>query len=271
MKKDSLLKHSVLIVLSLIWLSPIYLLIVNAFANVETWESNFDWSIKGWNPVENFQQAWTVADLAPGLKSNFFYGILGAGFSVFFASLAAFSIVALNPKNKSLWFWVIYAVNLVPYQMLLLPLFESFAATGLYDTRWGLLLVYVAIAIPFAFFLSRNHMLSISREVVEASQLDGANKMQTYFKIFLPLSWSALGAAFLFQFTWIWNDLVFGLTLTTSAEIRPLMSTISTLVGQYQNIKMPIVLCATLIASLPTAFLYIVGQRLFVAGLKAGS
>lgn len=71
MKKDSLLKHSILIVLSLIWLSPIYLLIVNAFANVETWESNFDWSIKGWNPVENFQQAWTVADLAPGLKSNF--------------------------------------------------------------------------------------------------------------------------------------------------------------------------------------------------------
>lgn len=114
-------------------------------------------------------------------------------------------------------------------------------------------------------------MLSISKEVVEASQLDGANKIQTYFKIFLPLSWSALGAAFLFQFTWIWNDLVFGLTLTTSAEIRPLMSTISTLVGQYQNIKMPIVLCATLIASLPTAFLYIVGQKLFVAGLKAGS
>jgi multiple sugar transport system permease protein len=271
MKKDSLLKHSILIILSLIWLSPIYLLIVNAFANVDTWESNFDWSIKGWEPIQNFQQAWTVADLSPGLKSNFFYGILGAGLSVFFASLAAFSIVALNPKNKTLWFWVIYAVNLVPYQMLLLPLFESFAATGLYDTRWGLLTVYIAIAIPFAFFLSRNHMLSISKEVVEASQLDGASKIQTYFKIFLPLSWSALGAAFLFQFTWIWNDLVFGLTLTTSAEIRPLMTTIAGLVGQYQSIKMPIVLCATLIASLPTAFLYIVGQRLFVAGLKAGS
>jgi multiple sugar transport system permease protein len=271
MRKNSLTKHSVLVMLSLLWLSPIYLLIVNAFANVETWESNFDWSLKGWDPIANFKLAWTVAELFPGLKSNFFYGIFGAGCAVLFASFAAFAIVALHPKNKTLWFWLIYAVNLVPYQMLLLPLFESFASTGLYDTRWGLLLVYVGIAIPFAFFLSRNHMLSIPKDIVEASQLDGASKMQTYFRIFLPLSWSALGAAFLFQFTWIWNDLVFGLTLTTSAEVRPLMSTIAALVGQYQSIKMPVVLCATLIASLPTAILYIVGQKLFVAGLKAGS
>lgn len=271
MKRNSVGRHILLIFLALGWVIPLYLLVLNAFADLKRWKGIFDWSFKGWNPIENFKLAWEAATLSPGLKSNLFYGIFGAGLSVFFASLAAFAIVALNPKRRSLWFWMIYGANLVPYQMLLLPLFESFAKTGLYDTRWGLLLVYVGVAIPFAFFLGRNHMLSIPKELLEASKLDGASKFQIYSRIFLPLSLPALGAAFLFQFTWIWNDLVFGLTLTTSDEIRPLMSTLSTLQGMYGNVPTPVILSANFIASLPTAFLYIVGQRLFVAGLKAGS
>ncbi len=114
-------------------------------------------------------------------------------------------------------------------------------------------------------------MLSIPQEVLEAARLDGANKFRIYRSIYLPLSLSALGAAFLFQFTWIWNDLAFGLTLTTSEEVRPLMSTLSTLLGMYGNTPMPVILSANFIASLPTAILFIVAQRLFVAGLRAGN
>jgi len=271
LKKDTWRRHTFLVLLSLGWLFPLYLLVLNAFANLDRWDADFDWRFKGWEPMENIKIAWEAATLTPGLKSNAFYGILGAGLSVIFASFAAFAIVALNPRFKQTWFWVIYGVNLVPYQMLLLPLFESFASTGLYDTRWGLLLVYIGVAVPFAFFLSRNHMLSIPHELLEAAKLDGANKFKIYSRIFFPLSLPALGAAFLFQFTWIWNDLVFGLTLTTSEEIRPLMSTLSTLVGMYGNTPMPIILSANFIASMPTAILFIIGQRLFVAGLRAGS
>ena len=271
MKTNTFLRHTILVALSLGWLFPLYLLVINAFADLKRWDADFDWRFKGWKPMENLKLGWEAATLTPGLKSNLFYGVLGAGISVLLASLAAFAIVALNPKRKALWFWLIYGVNLVPFQMLLLPLFEIFASTGLYDTRWGLLLVYVGVAIPFAFFLSRNHMLSIPQEVLEAARLDGANKFRIYRSIYLPLSLSALGAAFLFQFTWIWNDLAFGLTLTTSEEVRPLMSTLSTLLGMYGNTPMPVILSANFIASLPTAILFIVAQRLFVAGLRAGN
>jgi multiple sugar transport system permease protein len=265
------LRHFILIIFSLIWLSPIYLLLVNAVADTKKYDNNFNWNFKGFHPLANIKAGWAAADLTPGLISNAIYGVVGGGLAILFASLASYAVVALNPKKKQVWFWLIYGVNLVPFQMLLLPLFDIFSFTGLYDTRWGLLLVYTGIAIPFAFFLSRNHMLSIPKEIVESARLDGASKLQTFSKIFLPLSKSALGAAFLFQFTWIWNDLVFGLTLTVSPEVRPLMATLSTLVGQYSTLKLPIVLSVTLIASLPTAFLYIVGQRLFVSGLKAAS
>lgn len=264
-------RHIFLSVFAVIWLSPIYLMFVNAFADTKDYVANFDWAFKGFEPVENFKAAWDAADLTPGLISNSIYGVFGAGFSVALAALAAYAVVALNPKAKQGWFWIIYGVNLVPIPMLLLPMFDLYARTGLYDTRVGLLLIYMGIAIPFAFFLSRNHMLSISKEIVEAARIDGASKARVFTQIFLPLSWPALGAAFLFQFTWIWNDLLFGLTLTVSPEVRPLMATLSTLVGQYSTLKLPVVLCATIIASLPTAFLYLVAQRLFITGLKAGS
>jgi len=131
--------------------------------------------------------------------------------------------------------------------------------------------VYIGIAIPFAFFLARNHMLSIPYEIVEASRLDGASSFRIFFQIFLPLSWPALGAAFIFQFTWIWNDLLFGLTLTRSPEVRPLMTTLVTLVGQYQTISAPIVLTTTLITSIPVMILFLATQKLFIRALRAGS
>lgn len=271
MKSGKSGRYIFLTIFSIIWLSPIYLLIINSLANTENYMDNFDWSYKGFEPIANFKTAWSVAELTPGLISNAIYGVFGAGLSVLLAALAAYSIVALNPKARQGWFWLIYGVNLVPLPMLLLPMFDIFARTGLYDTRIGMLMVYVGIAIPFAFFLSRNHMLSISKEILEAAQIDGASKLMVFTKIFLPLSWSALGAAFLFQFTWIWNDLLLGLTLTVSSDVRPLMATLSTLVGQYSTLKLPIVLCVTLIASLPTALLYIVCQRLFITGLKPGN
>lgn len=264
-------RHTILIILAIIWMAPVYLLLVNAFSDVEKYNANFSWVPKGFTPIENFRAAWQVADLAPGIISNLIYAIGGGGLAVLFAALAAFAVVILQPKYPMFWFWVIYGVNLIPFQMFLTPMFRMTAAFGLYDTRTGLTIVYIGIAIPFAFFLARNHMLSIPFEIVEASRLDGASSIRIFRQIFLPLSWPALGAAFIFQFTWIWNDLLFGLTLTRSPEVRPLMTTLVTLVGQYQTITAPIVLTTTLIASLPTMVLFLAAQKLFIQALKSGS
>ncbi len=264
-------RHSVLIFLSIIWMLPVYLLLVNAFSDVAKYNATFSWVPKGFTPIQNFQAAWKVADLTPGLISNIIYAGGGGAIAVLFAALAAFSIIILQPKYPMMWFWIIYGVNLIPFQMFLTPLFRMSASLGLYDTRLWLTIVYIGIAIPFAFFLARNHMLSIPYEIVEASRLDGASSFRIFFQIFLPLSWPALGAAFIFQFTWIWNDLLFGLTLTRSPEVRPLMTTLVTLVGQYQSIPAPVVLTTTLITSIPVMILFLAAQKLFVQALRSGS
>jgi methylglyoxal synthase len=94
---------------------------------------------------------------------------------------------------------------------------------GLYDTFLGMILFYIAICIPFCTFIFRNYFLTLPGEVLEAAKLDGCSNLKAYWKIFMPLSKPAIAVLLLFQFTWVWNDLMFGMVLTRSTEVRPIM------------------------------------------------
>jgi multiple sugar transport system permease protein len=133
----------------------------------------------------------------------------------------------------------------------------------------GLLLFYTAITIPFAVFVIRNHFSSISYELAEAARLDGASALRIFGQIYAPLSLNAFATVFILQFTWIWNDLLFGLTLSRSADVRPIMTALAGLQGQYASASVPVVLAGSLIVSIPTFVLFFAVQRVFVRGLGA--
>jgi multiple sugar transport system permease protein len=129
----------------------------------------------------------------------------------------------------------------------------------------------VALAVPFAFFVNRNFMITVPKEIAESAQLDGASWFRMFVSIHLPLARSALLAAFIFQFTWIWNDLLFGITLSLSPNVRPVMATLADLNGSYSTVGPPVVLAGALVASVPTVALFFVFQRFFVNSLKLTS
>jgi multiple sugar transport system permease protein len=166
---------------------------------------------------------------------------------------------------------LLYAGTVFPFQMYLAPLYGLYVNRGLYDTRWGLLIFYTAIAIPFAIFVIRNHFTSIPTDITEAARLDGAGPLRIFYQMFVPLSLNAFVTVFILQFTWIWNDLLFGLTLSRSAEIRPIMTALAGLQGQYASASVPTVLAGALIVSVPTFILFFTVQRVFVQGLSVTS
>jgi multiple sugar transport system permease protein len=152
--------------------------------------------------------------------------------------------------------------------MYLSPLFTTYVRLNLYDTRQGLLIFYTAIAVPFAVFVIRNHFTSIPVDISEAAKLDGASAFRIYGQVFVPLSFNAFATVFILQFTWIWNDLLFGLTLSKSADVRPIMTALAGLQGQYSSASVPVVLAGALIVSVPTFILFFCVQRIFVRGLS---
>jgi multiple sugar transport system permease protein len=263
------LRYLVLLLLGAIWILPLYLVLINSVTSPEEYREKTVYSVPShfafW---DNINAAWDAVDLGTSIGSTLFYATVGGILAVFFGSLAAFAIVNLRIKRGFLWFMLIYAGTIFPFQMYLAPLYTSYVRFNLYDTRQGLLIFYTAIAIPFAVFVVRNHFTSIPFDITEAAKIDGARPFRVYAQIYLPLSVNAFLTVFILQFTWIWNDLLFGLTLSKSANIRPIMTALAGLQGQYASASIPVVLAGALIVSIPTFILFFSVQRIFVRGLS---
>ena len=163
---------------------------------------------------------------------------------------------------------VIFSGTVFPFQIYLIPLFKGYLVTDLYDSRFGMLLIYTTLMIPFCLLVFHRYFSTIPDEYLEAAKIDGASSFRVYAAIVLPMSKAPLIILFLTQFTWIWNDLLFTQLLTISVEIRPVMPTLASLNTHTMSIfGLPTVMTAVLIGSLPMLILFVLLQRYFMKGL----
>lgn len=261
------LRSALLAAVALVWLIPSYLTVVNAFTSPAEYTGP-TWWFRGSAFADNLRAAFAASDIGAAMWNTFLYSTGAGALAVAIAALASFAVVIMPIKRPTVWFWAIYTGTLLPLQVFLSPLFNGYAATSLYDTQYGMLLIYTAVAIPFAFFVIRNYMTTAPREIREAAQIDGAGWPTMFLRIHLPLARGALLAAFLFQFLATWNDLLFGITLSTSPNVRPLMAALAELNGQYAGLGPPVILAAGIFASVPTVVLFLSFQRFFVSALR---
>lgn len=258
------------LICALAWLAPFYYLAISIFKTTEEYAHNDALSLpEGLSPIlSNLEQAWTQANMASAFFNSALYGIVGAGLAVFFAAMAAFALARLNFGGKNFWFMLIFLGTIFPFQMYLIPLFFGYQHAGILNTRWGMLLLYTAICVPFPTLVLRSHMSQISREVDEAARMDGAQEFRIFWSIILPNSSGSLVALFLLQFTWIWNDLLFSMVLGNRPEIRSIMNALQVFQGNYAAYGPNVALAASLLASIPPLAAFAFLRRHFMEGLK---
>ena len=258
--------------LAFIWLMPVLLSINTSFkGTAEYAERNlldFPQSLRNWIP--NLKAAWELSGLGPSFINSIYYGCLGSTLSVFIVtSLAAYSLAHLKVRYRTIFFFLIYSGTIFPVQIYLVPLYIMYAKVGLYDTKIGLLLFYVAISIPFCLFVLRSYLTTIPDSIIEAATLDGASSFRTYFAIILPMSIAPIVSLVLLQYTWIWSDLIFGIILTKSVHTRPVMVSVMILAGEYYDIgSIPQRVAAALIASVPPLVLFLALRKYFMRGFR---
>jgi multiple sugar transport system permease protein len=185
-------------------------------------------------------------------------------------AMAGYAIVVLRLRAGFWWFLLLFGGTVFPTQMLLIPLFLGYSWADLYDRRVGLVLIYTAVSIPLAAFVMRNFFTGIAYEMFEAARVEGASTWHIFRKIYFPLALPALGAVFILEFAFIWNDLLFGLTLSQSDPVRPVMTALSALSSAYAGSSVPVLLAAGLVMSLPTVAVFLAAQRMFARGLALG-
>lgn len=256
-------------IMALLWLFPIALVILNSVKTLPDFSSGGIWS---W-PTEfalfdNIRDAWVLGGLGKGFVSSLAYGIIGSVCSIALAGLASYGLTVLQVKGSFYWFLLIYSGTIFPFQMYLIPLFVAYRKIGLYNTFGGMALFYVAISIPFCVFLLRNYMKTLPSEIVEAARMEGCSNFKVFRTIVVPMCMSPIFVLFIFQFTWIWNDLVFGMTLTQAPEIRPIMAGLQSMQGIFFRTGITTLLAGILITSIPTIAVFFALQRNFIKGMQ---
>lgn len=263
-------KIGVALAIAIVWLMPFWFLLTAIFKSSEEYARTAPLALpEGLNPLlANVARAWGEAGMGRAMANSAFYSIVGAGLAVFIAAMAAYALSRIEFPRRTAWFMVIFAGTVFPFQMYLIPLFFGFQSFSLLNTHLGMLLLYVAICIPFPTLVLRNFMMGLNREMDEAARMDGAREFTVFFRIILPNTIGPMTAVYLLQFTWIWNDLLFSVVLGNRPETRSIMNALLVFQGSYASAGPNIVLTAAFIASIPSIVLFFLLRKHFMEGLK---
>ena len=185
------------------------------------------------------------------------------------AALAAYAFAWVEFRGRNFLFVCVFALQIVPIQVTLIPLLTIYNQTGLANTFYTIWLAHSCFALPLAIYLLHNFMREIPKELIEAARMDGAGHVQILFRVLLPLLTPALAAFGIFQFLWVWNDLLVALTFVSTPDLRPLTVGIANLAGT-RGAAYHLLTAGAFISIIVPVAVFLSLQRYFVRGLLAG-
>jgi len=204
-------------------------------------------------------------------------------FPIVIATMAAYALAWIRFRGSNFLFFSIFALQIVPLQMSLVPLLllftggahigsvQIFPALGIAGDFAGIWLPHTMFALPLAIYLLHNFISNLPRDLMEAAYVDGANHFTIFRRIVLPLSIPGIASIAIFQFLWVWNDLLVALTFASGTEeVAPINSKLASLVGQYGSGYTQLSAGAFITIAIPLIVFFSL-QRYFVRGLLAGS
>ncbi len=259
------------IVLVAIYIFPLYWMVTTSlktedqlFTNPPTWiPTRIDFSAYLDTVFGNAQMMRSLANSA----------IISVGstiLTVVIAAPAAYAFARLRLRWSALLLLPFLLAQLLPTINIALPMFALFSQWGLVNTLPGLILADTVLNLPFAVIVLRPFYLTIPRELEEAAEMDGCNRLQAFLRIVLPVVRSGLVTVAAFAFVMTWGEFTFGLTLATKQEVQPVTVTLNSFIGQYGTQWGPLMAASTVVA-IPIVVLFVVFQRYITGGLAAGS
>lgn len=261
------LMYALLLFFSLFYLIPMYVMLVTGFKSFDEVSLKTMWNLPSGLAFENFQAAYEV--LSPHLYNSLRLVIPSAVISAMVGSVNGYVLTKWRFPGVGVLFPLILFGMFIPYQSVLIPLVQFMSWINLAGTIPGLALTHIIYGIPITTLIFRGYYAGIPTEMVEAARIDGASLIQTYINIFLPLSIPAFVVVLIWQFTASWNDFLFAVVLTNSAN-WPIMVALNNMAGS-QIIAWNVQMAGSFLAALPTLIVYTVLGRYFLRGLMSGA
>ena len=261
------LLYGFLLLMAGFFLLPVYLVVLTALKEPAriTLETVWQWPHPPY--WESFRTAWEA--FRPKFQNSVVLAVSATLLSALVGSLNGYVLAKWPFRGSGLLFALILFGMFIPYQGILIPLFQFMKSIGLYGSLFGLVLVHVIYGIPIVTLIFRNYYSEIPDELVEAARIDGAGFFGIFRHVILPLSVPAFVVVAIWQFTQIWNEFLFAVTLTRP-ESQPITVALAQLAGG-EAVKWNLPMAGAILAALPPLLVYILLGRYFLRGLLAGS
>ncbi len=275
------------LVIAVLWTTPTLGLFISSFRPADQVATTGWWTVL-FNPgftINNYVDVLNAGSTSFTLGMAFINSIAitlpATVFPLVIASLAAYAFAWIDFKGKNWLFIAVFALQIVPLQMALVPLlslfsrglnigglqlFEGLNAGGSYGQVW---IAHTIFALPLAIFLLHNFISEIPGEMIEAARVDGAGHGQIFFRIVLPLTVPAIASFAIFQFLWVWNDLLVALVFA-DGSVAPMTKLLAEITGKYGQ-DWHLLTAGAFISILVPLIVFFSLQRFFVRGLLAGS
>lgn len=257
-------------VLALVWLLPLLGAFLVSLRTLDDLTLRGFWSLPQEIALDNYARAWREAGISRYLLNSFIITLPSLVGILVLSSMAAYALVRFRFRLAFPLYLIFLAFNMVPFQMLMLPVFRLANQLGVYDTYLAPILFHTAFQLGFATFVLRNFARTIPPSLFESAVVDGAGEWTIFWRIAWPLMLPGLAAVATLEFTWIFNDFLWGLVLLARDELKPITTGLANLRGQYIN-DWPLIVAGSLLATLPTLAVFFGLQRYFIQGLTLGA
>ncbi|MFH9180375.1 carbohydrate ABC transporter permease [Streptomyces albogriseolus] len=261
-----------LIVVGLFWLVPTIGLLLASLRTPE------DMAVDGWwtvftEPSELTFGAYRTLlendDITGSLLNTVYITVPATVLVVVIGALAGYAFAWMDFPGRDWWFLAVVGLLVVPVQVALIPIAELFGKLGVFGSLTGVVLFHVGFGLPFAVFLLRNFFAEIPKELLEAARLDGAGELRLFVRVVMPLAGPAVAALGIFQFLWVWNDMLVALIFTDSGS-QPITVALQTQVRQFGN-NIDVLAPGAFISMVVPLVVFFAFQRQFVSGVMAGA
>ena len=221
--------------------------------------------------LSNYQTVIASDGMGNAFVNSLIVTIPSVAIPITIAAFAAYAFAWIPFRGRGILFTIVVALLVVPIQMSLIPILKIYAAGNLYGTFLGIWLAHTGFGLPLAIFLLYNFISQLPRDLFESAAIDGATHLQTFMRLVLPLSIPALGAMAIFQFLWVWNDLLVALVfLGPGADVRVLPTALYNLIGSRGG-SWHLLTAGAFITMVVPLLVFLLLQRAFVRGILAGS
>ncbi len=263
--------HLFLVVVGLLWLVPTVGLLITSLLPAEVSQERGWWQVFS-KPSEltldNYRLVFETEAFTDALLTTVWVSVGATVGTVFVAALAGYAFAWLDFPGRDWVFIFVIALLVVPLQMALIPIFSLYDDIGIFDTVLSLILFHVAFGLPFAIFLLRNFFIGIPKDILESARIDGASELRIFFRLMLPLGLPAIASLAIFQFLWVWNDLL--VALTFGRDTQPITVAIFSQLREFSG-TLELIAPASFISLAIPLVVFFAFQRYFVQGLLAGS